>query len=314
MEPIITGDGSVAPTNGEAAAAPATKESDTAGFIADVLEASREVPIIVDFWAPWCGPCKTLTPILESVVAKARGAVRLVKVDVDKSPDISAQMRIQSIPAVYAFKDGQPVDTFQGALPESEVQKWVDQVIAKHGGGVEPSPVEQALAAADEAFEAGEIGGAGALYAQVLNHDEANTKALAGMARSYLKADKIDKAREIVDQIGEDLRGEDEIHAIISALELAEAGSTAAGETDNLRARLADDPADLQTRFDLAVALYGGGDAEAAIDELVEIISRKRDWNDGAARQQLLKIFEAKGPTNPVTVAGRRKLSSILFS
>ena len=187
-------------------------------------------------------------------------------------------------------------------------------MITKHGGGVEPSPVDQALAAAEEALEAGDVGGAGALYAQVLNNDEQNTNALAGMARCYLKADKIDKAREIVDQIAEDLRGEDEIHAVISALELAEAGSSAAGETDSLRARLADDPADLQTRFDLAVALYGSGDAEAAIDELVEIIRRKRDWNEDTARQQLLKIFEALGPTDPVTVSGRRKLSSILFS
>jgi putative thioredoxin len=313
MEPIVTGDGSVAPTNG-AGAGPIAKESDTAGFMADVMVASREVPIIVDFWAPWCGPCKTLTPILESVVAKARGAVRLVKIDVDKNPDLSAQLRIQSIPAVYAFKDGQPVDAFQGALPESEVQKWVNQLIDKHGGGVELSPVDQALAAAEQAFEAGDIGGAGALYAQVLNQDELNTKALAGMARCYLKADKIDKAREIVDRIAEDLRNDDEIRAIISALELAEAGSTAAGDTENLRARLADDPGDLQTRFDLAVAVYGGGDAEAAIDELVEIIRRKRDWNEDAARQQLLKIFEALGPTDPATVAGRRKLSSILFS
>jgi len=310
MEPIITGDGSVTPSNGAAA----VKESDTAGFAADVIEASREVPIIVDFWATWCGPCKTLTPILESVVAKARGAVRLVKIDVDKNPDLSAQLRIQSIPTVYAFKDGQPVDAFQGALPESEVQKWVDQLIAQHGGGIELSPVEQALAAAEEAFEAGDIGGAGALYAQVLNLDAQNTKALAGMARCYLKAGKIDKAREIVDQIAEELRGEDEIHAVVSALELAEAGASAAGETENLRARLADDPADLQTRFDLAVALYGGGDAPAAVDELVEIIRRKRDWNDDAARQQLLKIFEALGPTDPLTVSGRRQLSSILFS
>jgi putative thioredoxin len=313
MEPIITGDGSVAPTNG-AGAEPVAKESDTAGFMADVIEASRETPIIVDFWATWCGPCKTLTPILESVVAKTRGAVRLVKVDVDKNPDLSAQLRIQSIPTVYAFKDGQPVDTFQGALPETEVQKWVDQLITKHGGGVEPSPVDQALAAAEEAFGAGDISGAGALYAQVLNSDEQNTKALAGMARCYLKAEKIDKAREIVDQVGEELRGEEEIHSIISALELAEAGASAVGETDSLRARLDDDPADLQTRFDLAVALYGGGDAEAAVNELVEIVRRQREWNEDAARQQLVKIFEALGPTDPVTVSGRRKLSSILFS
>ncbi|MDH3739870.1 MAG: tetratricopeptide repeat protein, partial [Alphaproteobacteria bacterium] len=208
----------------------------------------------------------------------------------------------------------QPVDAFQGALPESEVQKWVDQLITQHGGGIEPSPVDQALAAAEEAFTAGDIGGAGALFAQVLNQDEKNTKALSGMARCYLKANKIDKAREIIDQIDADLHNDDDIRAVISAVELAEAGSTAAGETESLRTRLADNPDDLQTRYDLAVALYGGGDAEAAIDELVEIIRRNREWNDGEARQQLLKIFEALGPTDPHTVSGRRKLSSILFS
>lgn len=313
MEPINLGDGSVAKANGDAAL-PTVKDSDTAGFMVDVIEASNEVPVIVDFWATWCGPCKTLTPILESVVAKARGAVRLVKIDVDKNPDLSAQLRIQSIPTVYAFKNGQPVDTFQGALPESEVQKWVDQLITQHGGGIEPSPVDQALTAAADAFEAGDIGGAGALYAQVLNQDAQNTKALAGMARCYLKADKLDKAREIVDQIADELRGEDEIHSVISAVELAEAGSTAAGETENLRTRLADNPGDLQTRFDLAVALYGGNDAATAVDELVEVIRRNREWNDGAARQQLLKIFEALGPSDALTVSGRRKLSSILFS
>ena len=307
------GDGIITGANGEATL-PVAKESDTAGFMADVIEASDEVPVIVDFWATWCGPCKTLTPILESVVAKAQGAVRLVKIDVDKNPDLSEQLRIQSIPSVFAFKNGQPVDAFQGALPESEVQKWVDQLITQHGDGVEPSPIDEALAAAEEAFAAGDIGGAGALFAQVLNQDEKNTKALAGMARCYLKANKIDKAREIVEQIDEDLRNDNDIRAVISAVELAEAGSTAAGETDNLRARLSDDPSDLQTRFDLAVALYGGGDAEAAVDELVEVISRNREWNEGEARQQLLKIFEALGPTDPLTVSGRRKLSSILFS
>lgn len=307
------GDGIITGANGEATL-PVAKESDTAGFMADVIEASDEVPVIVDFWATWCGPCKTLTPILESVVAKAQGAVRLVKIDVDKNPDLSEQLRIQSIPSVFAFKNRQPVDAFQGALPESEVQKWVDQLITQHGDGVEHSPIDEALTAAEEAFAAGDIGGAGALFAQVLNQDEKNTKALAGMARCYLKANKIDKAREIVDQIDEDLRNDNDIRAVISAVELAEAGSTAAGETDNLRARLSDDPSDLQTRFDLAVALYGGGDAEAAVDELVEVISRNREWNEGEARQQLLKIFEALGPTDPLTISGRRKLSSILFS
>jgi putative thioredoxin len=313
METINLAEGGVAPADGAGSAA-LIKETDTANFMADVIEASRGVPVIVDFWATWCGPCKTLTPILEGVVTKARGAVRLVKIDVDKNPDISAQLRIQSIPTVFAFKDGQPVDAFQGALPESEVQRWVDQLVAKFGSAAEPTPVEQALAAAEEALVAGDIGGAGALYAQVLNHENDNTKALAGMARCYLKAGKNDKARELIDQVPEALRDDDDIHAVIAALELAEAGSTAAAETESLRAQLAGDPADLQTRFELALALYGGGNAEGAIDELVEIIRRDREWNEDAARQQLLKIFEALGPTDPVTVAGRRKLSSTLFS
>ena len=171
MEPTNSGDGSFTGANG-GGPVPVAKESDTAGFTVDVIQASDDVPVIVDFWATWCGPCKTLTPILESVVAKAGGAVRLVKIDVDKNPDLSAQLRIQSIPTVFAFRNGQPVDAFQGALPESEVQSWVDQLIAQHGGGSEPSPVEQALAAAEEAFAAGDVGGAGALFAQVLNQDD----------------------------------------------------------------------------------------------------------------------------------------------
>jgi len=313
MDQIIPGNRAGASPNGGGAPA-AIIESDTTRFVADVIEASRDVPVIVDFWATWCGPCKTLTPILEGVVTKARGAVRLVKIDVDKNQELAAQLRIQSIPTVYAFKNGQPVDAFQGALPESQVQHWVDQLIAQHGGGIEPSPIEQALAAADEAFDAGDIAGAGAIYAQVLNQDATNAKALAGMTRCYLKGTRLDKARALVDQISDELRADDEIRAVISALELAEAGASAAGELDDLRARLAENPADLQVRFDLAVALYGSGDAPAAIDELVEIIRRNREWNEDAARQQLLKIFEALGFSDPVTVAGRRKLSSVLFS
>jgi len=313
MEQILSGNGGgVGPNSGAAAAL--IKDSDTANFMADVIDASRETPVIVDFWATWCGPCKTLTPILESVVTKARGAVRMVKIDVDQNQELAAQLRIQSIPTIYAFKDGQPVDAFQGALPESQVQRWIDQLVERYGTSAEPTPVEQALAAAQQAFEAGDIGNAGALFAQVLNQEATNTMALAGMVRCYLKGGRLDKARELVDQIDEALRAEDDIRAVITALELAEAGQDAAGELDGLRARLAEDPADLQARYDLAVALYGSGDAAAAIDELVEIIRRNRAWNDEAARQQLLKIFEALGAGDPLTVAGRRKLSSVLFS
>lgn len=313
METILSGNGSADPAEG--AAGSLIKDSDTAGFMADVIEASRDVPVIVDFWATWCGPCKTLGPILEKIVTEARGAVRLVKIDVDQNQELSGQLRIQSIPTVYAFRNGQPVDAFQGALPESQVQAWVDHLIKQHGGApIEESPLEQALAAADEAFEAGDLANAGALYAQILNHEAGNALALAGMARCYLKSNKPDKARELVEQASDEVRASDALQPILSALELAEAGSQAAGEFEELQARITDNPADHQARFDLATAQFAAGQAEAAIDQLVEIVRRDRGWNDEAAREQLIKIFEALGPTDPITIGGRRKLSSVLFS
>jgi len=292
------------------------KDSDQNNFMADVIDASREVPVIVDFWATWCGPCKTLGPIIEKVVTNAGGAVKLVKIDVDKAPDISAQLQIQSIPTVYAFKDGQPVDGFQGALPESQVQAWVDALIAKHGGGASagPDPIAEALDAADAALAEGDIGNAGAIYAQVLNQDAENTRAMTGMIRAYLKAGQADKARAIADQASPEALKSDELAGAISALELAEAGSAVAGEIDTLRAQMEADPDDHQARFDFAVAAFASSDTESAIDALVEIIRRKRDWNEDAARTELLKIFDALGPTDPITIAGRRKLSSVLFS
>lgn len=313
MDPIVTDANAPMPAPG---GADVIKDSDQNNFMADVIDASREVPVIVDFWATWCGPCKTLGPIIEKVVTNAGGAVRLVKIDVDKAPDISAQLQIQSIPTVYAFKDGQPVDGFQGALPESQVQAWVDALIAKHGGAVDagPDPITEALDAADAALGEGDIGNAGAIYAQVLNQDAENTRAMSGMIRAYLKAGQADKARAIADQASPEALQSDELAGAISALELAEAGSAVAGEIDELRAKMEADPDDHQARFDFAVAAFASSDAESAIDALVEIIRRKRDWNEDAARTELLKIFEALGPTDPMTIAGRRKLSSVLFS
>lgn len=292
------------------------KDSDQNNFMTDVIDASRDVPVIVDFWATWCGPCKTLGPILEKVVRAAGGAVKLIKIDVDKSPDISAQLRIQSIPAVYAFKDGQPVDGFQGALPESQVQAWVNELIQKFGGaaGAGPDPTEQALDAADEALAEGDIATAGGVYAQVMNQDGENTRALSGMIRAYLKAGQPEKARALADQASPIGLQADDVKAALAALELAEAGQLAAGKIDGLRAAMEAAPSNNQAAYDFAVAAFSTGDGEAAIDALVSIIGRKRDWNEDAARTELLKIFDALGPADPVTVAGRRKLSSVLFS
>ncbi len=313
MDPITSD--SAAPT-GAMPSDDVVIDSDQNKFVRDVIEASRHMPVIVDFWAEWCGPCKTLGPILEKVVREAGGAVRLVKVDVDRSPDLSAQLRIQSIPTVYAFRDGQPIDGFQGALPESQIKAWVDQIVQVHGGegATGPSPLDQAIEAADAALAEGDIANAGALYAQVLNEDPSHTKALAGMARAYMKAGQNDKARALIDQADEDVRASDDLKGVISALELAEAGAADAGELDALKAKVEADAGDHQARFDLGVALFAAGAPEGAIDALLEIVRRKRDWNEDAARSEVLKIFEALGPTDPVTIAGRRKLSSILFS
>ena len=290
------------------------KDGTDASFMADVIEASRETPVIVDFWATWCGPCKQLGPALEKAVKDARGAVRLVKIDVDKNQELAAQMRIQSIPAVYAFLHGRPVDGFVGAVPESQIKSFVQRLVQMAGGAVGPSPIEQALEQADAALAEGDSATASAVYAQVLQHEPQNPAALGGQARAHLAAGDMARAREVLSRATGETANHAAVVAARSALELAEQSAGTAGKLPELRARLERDPNDLEARFELANALYAAGEREAAIDELLEIVRRNRGWNDEAARKQLVKLFEAMGPTDPLTLSARRRLSSILFS
>ncbi len=301
MEPII---------GAPPAAADAIKESDEKGFQADVVDASHETPVIVDFWAPWCGPCKQLGPALEKAVAAAGGKVRLVKINIDENPQIAQAFRIQSIPAVYAFSQGKPVDGFTGALPESQIKSFVGRLAGESG----PSPVDQALERAKEALEQKDYGAASALFGQVLQHEPGNPDAVAGLARCFVAAREPERAREVLDQVGEEHADHAEIAGARAALALAEQASGSAADSAGLEARLAENENDHQARFDLAMALYGAGQREAAVEHLLEILRRDRAWNEEGARKQLVTLFEAFGPTDPLTVATRRKLSSLLFS
>ncbi len=289
------------------------KDSDTANFAQDVIEASMATPVVVDFWAPWCGPCKQLGPLLEKAVKGARGAVRMVKVNIDENQDLAAQLRIQSVPTVYAFFQGRPVDGFQGALPESQVKSFVDRLTQAAGGANGPDPIEQALEEAEAALEAGQAGAASALLSQVLQHESDNARALAGLVKAHILTGDAAGAREILDGLTDELKGAPELASAAAALELAEA-SAEAGDVAELRRRLAANENDHQARFDLAMALYAAGQNEPAADELLELIRRDRAWNEEAARVQLLKFFEAWGQSDPVTLSARRQLSSLLFA
>jgi putative thioredoxin len=282
------------------------KDATDATFMADVVEASKTTPVIVDFWATWCGPCRQLGPALEKAVLAAQGAVKLVKVDIDKNPAYAGQLRVQSIPAVFAFVDGRPVDGFMGALPDSQVKQFVDR-LARQGGG---SPVDEALALAKESLDLGDAGGAAQAYAQALQMEPGNARAIGGLARLYQQAGDLERAREVLEMAAPDARDPD-IDAVRAALALAE---NASSETAEFEQRIAANPDDHEARLELAKALAGSGRMEAAVDQLLESIRRDREWNDQAARKQLLTIFEAAGQMSDVAKHGRRQLSSILFS
>jgi putative thioredoxin len=295
---------------GEATAAgSAVKDTTTQTFVKDVIEESKRQPVLVDFWAEWCGPCKQLGPVLEKAVRAAKGKVKLVKMDIDKHPSIPGQLGIQSIPAVFAFVNGQPVDGFLGALPEGQVTAFIERLTKDRLGGEE----RDLLKSADDLLAHGDAAGAADLYAQVLAQDSGNLAALGGLARSYVRTGALEQAKQTLALVPEAKRNDPVVAAARAALEVSEQAK-AVGPIADLEAKVAANPLDHQARFDLALALNGKGQRQEAVDNLLEIVRRDRKWNDDGARKQLVQFFEAWGPTDEATVNGRKRLSSILFS
>ncbi len=297
------------PAQTAAAADSFVKDTTTQTFVKDVIEESKRQPVLVDFWAPWCGPCKQLTPVLEKAVKAAKGKVKLVKMNIDEHPAIPGQMGIQSIPAVIAFANGQPADGFMGALPESQVVAFLERLTKDRIG----SEAQDVLKAADAALADGDPAGAADLYAQLLAEDSGNVHALAGLARCYVETGALDQARQTLAMVPEGKRNEASVAAARAALELAEQATTV-GPIAELEQKVAANPLDHQARFDLAVALNGKGRRMEALEQLVSIVKRDRKWNDDGARKQLVQFFDAWGATDEATVEGRKRLSSILFA
>ena len=281
--------------------------------MADVIEASRETPIIVDFWAPWCGPCKTIGPILEDAVKAAKGAVRMVKVNVDQAKVLAGQLQIQSIPTVYAFIAGQPADGFQGAVPASQIKEFVQRVIAAGGGGDAKDALADAVTKAEELLAQGATVDAAQLFARVLSQQPNHAGAYAGLIRAHIAMHDLDQAEAILNGVPEEISEAAEIESIYAQLNLAKKARNVA-PVDDLKARLDTDPNDHQARYDLAQALFAKGEGEQAVEQLLEIYRRDQRWNDGAAKAELLTIFEALKPNDPVVLNGRRKLSSMIFA
>ncbi|MGB6660040.1 MAG: thioredoxin [Xanthobacteraceae bacterium] len=285
------------------------KDTTTQTFVKDVVEESKHQPVLVDFWAPWCGPCKQLTPVLEKAVKAAKGKVKLVKMNIDEHPAIPGQMGIQSIPAVIAFVNGQPADGFMGALPESQVIAFLERLTKDRIGG----EAKDLLKAADTALAEGDAAGATELYSQLLAEDAENVPALAGLVRSYVETGALDQAKQTFDKIPEAKRNDAAVGAARAARELAEQAKKL-GPVDELEQKVAANPLDHQASFDLALALNGKGRRLDALEQLISIVKRDRKWNDDGARKQLVQFFDAWGPADEATIEGRKKLSSILFS
>ncbi|GLK85389.1 thioredoxin [Ancylobacter defluvii] len=286
-------------------------DTTTRSFMQDVVEESKRRPVLVDFWAPWCGPCKQLTPVIEKVVRGAKGKVRLAKMNTDEHPSVAQQLGIQSLPTVYAFVNGQPVDGFMGAQPESQVQALVDRLVAAGGGG--GPDLAEILASADAALAEGDAAGATELYAHVLAEEPENVKAFAGIARAHLATGDLAQAKATLDLVPAAGVNDAAVAAVRAAIELEEA-AVALGDVKELEAKVEANAADHQARFDLALALNARGKREEAIDQLLTIVRKDRTWAEDGARKQLVQFFEAWGPTDEMTVLGRRRLSSILFA
>ncbi|MGC9369092.1 MAG: thioredoxin [Paracoccaceae bacterium] len=285
------------------------KDISEATFMQDVVETSKEVPVIVDFWAPWCGPCKALGPALEKAVTEAGGKVRMVKVNVDENQGIAAQLRIQSIPTVYAFYEGKPLDGFQGALPESEIKAFIDRVAGAAGDG----GLAEAVEAAEQMLAEGAAADAAQTFAAILGEEPENAAAYGGLIRAHLAAGQAEQAEQLLAAVPAAIANAAEVEAAKAQLELSKQAADA-GPVTELRAAVEADPDNHQARFDLAQALYANGETEEAVNELLELFRRDREWNDGAAKAQLFTIFDALKPQDPVVLAGRRKLSSMIFA
>ncbi len=285
------------------------KDGDIESFARDVIYASQQVPVLVDFWAPWCGPCKQLTPVLEKVVRAAKGKVRLVKINIDENPEIAQQLRIQSVPTVYAFVGGQPVTGFAGAQPESQVRALVERL----AGGPLAADIEAELAAGKAALERGEAETAASHFSRILEEEPENPEALGGIARALLILGEREEARRLLEEVPKTLAGHAAIAGARAALQLAEEAGDLPDPAE-LEARIAADPDDFEARYQLATRLFLRGEYEAAMEHLLHIVKKDRSWRDDLARKQLLKFFDALGATHPATVKGRRMLSTVLFA